>query len=80
MAAMDETSPTTVNIRQRVRDHHMRQLKVAALAAPADWQSALRAALQAERGPTPPIISTRDVKLFVQSFLIFFTALMVFLY
>jgi hypothetical protein len=80
MPAMDDSSTTAVNIRQRVRDHHMRQLKVAALSAPADWQSALRAALQAERGPTPPIITARDVKLFVQSFLMFFTTLMVFLF
>lgn len=74
----DEEVP--INIRQRLRDHHLRQLKVAALGAPADWQSALRQALTAERQPQPLWLSARDLKLFLQSFLIFFTTLMVFLY
>jgi hypothetical protein len=74
----DDIQP--INIRQRLRDHHLRQLKVAALGAPADWQSALRDALVAERKPQPIFLSGRDVKLFLQSFLIFFTSLMVFLY
>jgi hypothetical protein len=77
---MTYTDSDTVNIRQRVRDHHLRQLKVAALAAPADWQSALRDALVAERKPAPLIVSSADVKLFLQSFCIFFVTLMVFLY
>lgn len=74
----DENLP--IDIRKRLRDHHLRQLKVAALGAPADWQSALREALVAERQPQPLWLSPRDVKLFLQSFLIFFTTLMVFLY
>lgn len=77
---MITTDSDAVNIRQRVREHHLRQLKVAALAAPADWQAALRAALIAERKPAPVIVSMRDVKLFLQSFGIFFVTLMVFLY
>jgi hypothetical protein len=76
------TQPSTqfVDIRNRVRDHHLRQLKVAVLSAPVDWKSSLRDAIRAERKPEPMFISMRDAKLFVQSFLIFFTALMVFLY
>ncbi len=77
---MTESDSDTVNIRERVRAHHLRQLKVAALAAPADWQAALRAALAAERKPAPLLVSTSDVKLFLQSFAVFFTTLMVFLY
>lgn len=68
------------DIRKRLREHHLRQLKVAALGAPADWQTALREALTAERKPQPLWLSARDAKLFLQSFLIFFTSLMVFLY
>ncbi len=77
---MTDDSDDSVNIRQRVRDHHLRQLKVAALGAPADWQLALREALIAERKPQPLWVSARDVKLFLQSFVIFFVTLMVFLY
>lgn len=77
---MIDIESETINIRHRVRAHHLRQLKVAALAAPADWEAALRAALAAERKPEPTVVSTRDVKLFVQSFTIFFVTLMVFLY
>jgi len=77
---MIQTHPESVDIRQRVREHHLRQLKVAALSAPADWQSALRAELVAERKTEPVWIGMNDVKLFLQSFLIFFLTLMVFLY
>lgn len=77
---MIDIDSETVNIRQRVREHHLRQLKVAALAAPADWQAALRDALIAERKPVPLIVSTADLKLFLQSFVVFFVTLMVFLY
>lgn len=69
-----------IDIRQRLRDHHLRELKVAALGAPADWQSALREALAREYVKPPIGLSPRDVKLFLQSFLIFFTTLMVFLF
>ena len=77
---MIDTDSPAVNIRQRLREHHLRQLRVAALAAPADWQSALRDALIAERKPVPLVVSTADVKLFLQSFVVFFVTLMVFLY
>lgn len=77
---MIDIESETINIRHRVRAHHLRQLKVAALAAPADWEAALRAALIAERRPVPIIVSASDVRLFVQSFTIFFVTLMVFLY
>jgi hypothetical protein len=77
---MIQTQTDSVDIRQRLREHHLRQLKVAALSAPVDWQSALRDALATERKAQPMFISMRDVKLFLQSFLIFFTTLMVFLY
>jgi hypothetical protein len=77
---MNSDNQDSVDIRQRLRDHHLRQLKIAALGAPADWQLALREALVAERKPQPLWISGRDVKLFLQSFLIFFITLMVFLY
>ena len=70
----------TVDIRQRLREHHLRQLKIAALGAPADWQLALREALATERKPQPLWFSARDVKLFLQSFIIFFVGLMVYLY
>jgi hypothetical protein len=77
---MIDIDSETINIRHRVRAHHLRQLKVAALAAPADWQAALRDALAAERKPVPLIVSTADLKLFLQSFTVFFVTLMVFLY
>lgn len=77
---MIDIDSETINIRHRVRAHHLRQLKVAALAAPADWQAALRDALVAERKPVPLIVSMADLKLFFQSFAIFFVTLMVFLY
>jgi hypothetical protein len=77
---MNDIDMDHIDIRQRLREHHLRQLKVAALGAPVDWQKALQEALIAERKPQPLWISGRDVKLFLQSFLIFFTTLMVFLY
>jgi hypothetical protein len=77
---MDFDHDAPIDIRQRLREHHLRQLKIAALGAPADWQLALREALIAERKPQPLWVSGRDVKLFLQSFLIFFVSLMVFLY
>ena len=77
---MIDIDSESVNIRQRLREHHLRQLKVAALAAPADWQSALRDALAAERKPEALVVSAADLKLFLQSFAVFFTTLMVFLY
>ncbi|MBA4752671.1 MAG: hypothetical protein H2055_10665 [Sphingopyxis sp.] len=67
-----------IDIRGRVRDHGTRQLVIARLRAPADWQGELRAALAAHRQPVT-IFSADDFRLFVQSFAIFFTATMIFL-
>lgn len=76
---MTQPSSDSIDIRQRLRDHHLRQVKVAALGAPTDWQAALRDTLRQEQPRQPLLISGRDLKLFLQSFLIFFTALMAFL-
>lgn len=77
---MNSSDSNSINIRQRVREHHLRQARVAALTAPTDWEAVLRAALSAERKPAPTIVSMRDVTLFLQSFTIFFVTLMVFLF
>ncbi len=71
-------SDDQIDIRGRVRDHGKRQLVIARLSAPADWQGELRAALAAHREPVT-IFSTNDFRLFLQSFAIFFTATMMFL-
>lgn len=67
-----------IDIRRRVRDHGARQLTIARLNAPEDWQRELRAALAAHREPAM-IFSNNDLRLFIQSFAIFFTATMMFL-
>lgn len=67
-----------IDIRGRIREHGARQLVIARLNAPADWQGELRTALAAHRAPVT-IFSNNDFRLFVQSFAIFFTAMMVFL-
>ena len=67
-----------IDIRRRVRDHGARQLTIARLNAPEDWQGELRAALAAHREPVM-IFSDNDLRLFIQSFAIFFTATMMFL-
>ena len=67
-----------IDIRRRVRDHGARQLTIARLNAPEDWQGELRAALSAYREPAM-IFSNNDLRLFIQSFAIFFTATMMFL-
>lgn len=72
------SSDDQIDIRGRVRDHGKRQLVIARLSAPADWQGELRAALAAHREPVT-IFSTNDFRLFLQSFAIFFTATMMFL-
>jgi hypothetical protein len=71
-------SDDQIDIRGRVRDHGKRQLVIARLSAPADWQGELRAALAAHREPVT-IFSANDFRLFLQSFAIFFTATMMFL-
>lgn len=67
-----------IDIRGLVRDHGARQLVIARLNAPADWQRELRTALAAHREPVT-IFSKNDFRLFLQSFAIFFTATMMFL-
>lgn len=67
-----------IDIRQRVRAHAARQLTIARMNAPEDWQRELRVALAAHREPAT-IFSDNDLRLFIQSFAIFFTATMMFL-
>ncbi|MGV3730388.1 MAG: hypothetical protein ACO1NN_06470 [Sphingopyxis sp.] len=66
-----------IDIRSRVRTHGVRQLTIARLNAPADWQGELRRALATHREPVT-IFSNNDFRLFLQSFAIFFTATMLF--
>lgn len=67
-----------INIRRRIRAHGARQLTIAQLSAPDDWQTELRRAIAAHSKPVP-IFSGSDLRLFLQSFAIFFTATMMFL-
>ncbi len=77
---MDRLDPDLrIDIRGRVRDHGARQLAIARLSAPQDWQGALRRALAEERRPRPMFASSSDVRLFLESFAVFFTATMMFL-
>ena len=68
-----------IDIRGVVRAHGARQLAIARLAAPADWQGELRHALAEQRRPRGPFSSSSDLRLFLESFAIFFTATMMFL-
>ncbi len=77
---MDRLDPDLrIDIRGRVRDHGARQLVIARLSAPADWEGTLREAIGAERRPQPLLVTSRDVRLFLESFAVFFTATMMFL-
>lgn len=67
-----------IDIRGRIRAHGARQLVIARLIAPTDWQGELRTALAAHREPVT-IFAGSDLRLFVQSFAVFFTATMMFL-
>ncbi|MBJ7500405.1 MAG: hypothetical protein JHC57_11700 [Sphingopyxis sp.] len=67
-----------IDIRSRIRDHGARQVTIARFFAPVDWQGELRSALAAHREPVT-IFSGNDLRLFLQSFAIFFTATMMFL-
>ena len=67
-----------IDIRSRIRAHGARQLVIARLRAPADWQGELRTALAAHRQPVT-IFSGSDLRLFLQSFAVFFTATVMFL-
>ncbi|MGH6652157.1 MAG: hypothetical protein ACREB7_13620 [Sphingopyxis sp.] len=68
-----------IDIRDRLRAHGSRQLVIARMQAPADWEGALRHEIAQHRRPQPLIVGSSDFKLFLQSFLIFFTATMMFL-
>jgi len=73
-------SDERVDIRGRIRAHGARQLTIARMNAPADWQGALRGAIaEQRRPPRSPLASGSDLRLFLESFAIFFTATMMFL-
>ncbi|MBN8844863.1 MAG: hypothetical protein J0H88_16605 [Sphingomonadales bacterium] len=72
-------SDENINIRGRLRAHAARQLTIARMGAPDDWQVELRALIQAERVPAPLLAKGSDTRLFVESFAIFFVAAMMFL-
>lgn len=77
---MDRLDPDLrIDIRGRLRDHGARQLAIARLRVPADWEDSLRRAIAAERRSRPGLVSSRDVRLFLESFAVFFTATIVFL-
>ncbi|SKB46320.1 hypothetical protein [Sphingopyxis flava] len=77
---MDRLDPDLrIDIRGRVRDHGARQLAIARLRAPSDWEGSLRRAIAAERSARPLLMSSRDVRLFLESFALFFTATIMFL-
>ncbi len=67
-----------IDIRRRIQAHRARHLTIARLSAPADWQGELRQALAAHREPVT-IFAGSDLRLFLQSFAVFFTATMMFL-
>lgn len=72
------SSDPRIDIRDRLRAHQLRQVQVARLSAPADWQGELRQALAAHREPQNDWFNLDDAKLFLQSFAIFFVATFVF--
>lgn len=74
---MDADTP--INIRGRVRAYEARRMTLARLFAPQDWQSELRGALADTRTRKPLFARDSDVRLFAESFAIFFTAAMMFL-
>ena len=55
-----------------------RQVVIARMIAPANWEGELRRAIAVHRKPVT-IFSNNDLRLFLQSFAIFFTATMMFL-
>ena len=68
-----------IDIRGRIRAFGARQLTLARLSAPADWEGELRNALRDQRRAPSAFARGSDVRLFAESFAIFFTAAMVFL-
>ncbi|ALH80191.1 hypothetical protein [Sphingopyxis macrogoltabida] len=71
-------SDDRIDIRGLVRAHGARQLAIARLGAPDDWKGELRRALAVQRAPQA-IWTRGDLRLFLESFAIFFTATMMFL-
>ena len=68
-----------IDIRERLRAHAARQVTIARLSAPEDWQGELVSALRAAR-PIPSFWSRdSDMRLFLESFAVFFVATMMFL-
>ena len=67
-----------IDIRRRIQAHGARELTIARLRAPDDWQAELRTAIAAHRKPVS-IFAGSDLRLFLQSFAVFFTATMMFL-
>lgn len=67
-----------VDIRKRIKAHGARQVVIARMIAPANWEGELRRAIAVHRKPVT-IFSNNDLRLFLQSFAIFFTATVMFL-
>ncbi|WP_428682226.1 hypothetical protein [Sphingopyxis sp.] len=72
-------SEAQIDIRERLRAHGARQLAIARLSAPEDWQGELREALRTQRALPSPWARGSDTRLFLESFAIFFVATMMFL-
>ena len=68
-----------IDIRERLRAHGARQLAIARLSAPDDWQGELRDTLRGQRALPSPWARGSDTRLFVESFAICFVATMMFL-
>jgi len=76
---MDAFDPEIrIDIRDRVRAHGARQVAIAWRSAPSQSAGAFSRAIAQHREPVT-IFHGSDLRLFVQSFLIFFTATMMFL-
>ncbi|PQM27620.1 hypothetical protein CVO77_03320 [Sphingopyxis lindanitolerans] len=72
-------SDRQIDIRERLRAHAARQLTIARLNAPEDWQGELVSALRAQRATPSFWAPGSDLRLFLESFAIFFVATMMFL-
>lgn len=70
--------PIRIDIRDRLRALGARQLVIARLNAPIDWESSLRHAISQHRYPRTKF-GASDLKLFLESFATFFTAAIMFL-
>jgi hypothetical protein len=68
-----------IDIRERLRAHAARQVTIARLNAPEDWQGELVSALRAGRAVPSFWSRDGDMRLFLESFAIFFVATMMFL-